>query len=106
MTGKNRHSRPHPDLPPLHPGEVLREDILPALDMTSTELARTLGLTATTLKAIVAEKRPITPEIAIRLAKAFKPSAEFWLRLQAAYDLWHAARKIDTSEIPSLQAAE
>lgn len=106
MPAKKAHSRPHPDLPPLHPGEVLREDILPSLDMSAQELARALGVTPPAFKAIVEEKKPVTPDVAIRLAKAFKPSAEFWLRLQAAYDLWHAGRTIDTSAIPKLHAAE
>ncbi len=106
MPAKKKHSRPHPDLPPLHPGELLREDILPALDMTASELARVLGVTAPALTAIVAGKKPVTPEVAIRLSKAFKPSAEFWLRLQGTYDLWHVQRSIDTSTITSLQAAE
>ena len=106
MPSKKRRTGPHPDLLPLHPGEVLREDVLPALDLSVAELARSLGITAKLLGDILAERKPVTPEIAIRLGAAFKPSAEMWLRLQAAYDLWHAKRRIDTSSIRPLQAAE
>ena len=106
MPRQSNHSVPHSDLPPVHPGEVLREDVLPALATSAADLARTLGIPVATVRAILAEKKPVTPEIAIRLAKAFKPSAQLWLRLQVTYDLWHAGRRVDTSRIPALQAAE
>ena len=106
MPRKQTYPKRHPDILPVHPGELLREDVVPALQMSVSELARSLGVTDSQLRAVLAEKKPVTAELAVRLAAAFKPSAEFWLRLQASYDLWHAQRNIDTSAITALQAAE
>ncbi len=106
MPRKTKPITRHPDLRPTHPGEILREDVVPAINVSVPELAQTLGITARTLNDILAERKPVTAEIALRLAAAFKPSAEMWLRMQSAYDLWHARRKVDTSGIRQLQAAE
>jgi len=73
---------------PSHPGSVLRLFILPELDITQLELANRLGVSRRTISEIIRERRPITPDMALRLSKAFNPSAEFWLSMQAAYDLW------------------
>ena len=95
-------------LPPTHPGEILREDVLPALDLSVMEAAAKLGITRQTLHRIIAPRnpRPVTPEMAVRLGKLCGNGPRLWLNLQAAYDLWHAERRIDTRKIPTLQAAE
>ena len=81
---------------PSHPGEYLREDILPALDMTVSELARHLDVTRQTLSRLINEKSAVSVEMAQRLAQAFGSNPGFWLRLQLQYDLWHA---LEDSEI-------
>lgn len=79
---------------PPHPGEVLREEILKPLGLTVTASARLLGVNRKTISRIVSCQGAITPELAIRLEMAFKPSAESWLRHQAVYDLWQARRHV------------
>jgi addiction module HigA family antidote len=93
-------------LPPTHPGEILREDVLPALDLSVMQAAAKLGITRQTLHRIVARPRPVTPEMAVRLGKLCGNGARLWLNLQSAYDLWHAERRIDTRKIPTGHAAE
>lgn len=97
--------RRHPNIPPMHPGEMLREDVLPALALPVAEVARNLGVTRQTLHRLLAEKTAVTPEMALRLGKFLGNGAGFWLRLQAAYDLWHAERRVDVSAIPTQRAA-
>jgi len=73
---------------PTHPGAILREDILPSAGITVTELAQRLGVSRRTVSEIVHEHRPVTTDMAHRLARAFGNSPEFWLRLQQALDVW------------------
>jgi addiction module HigA family antidote len=73
---------------PTHPGEILKEDILPELGITQLEFANRLGVSRRTISEILRQRRPVTPDMAMRLSKAFNPSAEFWLSMQATYDLW------------------
>jgi antitoxin HigA-1 len=73
---------------PTHPGAVLREDVLPALNMTQTELARRLGVSRLSVSDLLLEKRALSPEMAARVAKFLHTTAESWLRMQAAVDLW------------------
>ncbi len=93
---------------PIHPGEILREDVLPALGLSVAETARNLGVTRQTLHRIIARQnpRPITPEMAVRIGKLCGNGPRLWLNLQTAYDLWHAERRINTRAIPTLHAAE
>jgi addiction module HigA family antidote len=77
---------------PPHPGEYLREDILPALNMTIGALAKHLGVTRTTLSQLINEKRDVSLEMAQRLGQAFGNGARFWLALQMQHDLWKAER--------------
>ncbi len=74
-------------LRPTHPGEVLREEVLPALDLSRVEVARRLGVSRALLYAILAEKAPVTPAMALRLARLLGGSAESWLNMQRTYDL-------------------
>lgn len=78
--------------PPVHPGEVLREDVLPALRLSVTEAARQLGVARQTLHRILAGRAAVTPEMAVRLGKFCGNGPGLWLRLQQTYDLWHAER--------------
>lgn len=74
-------------LPALHPGELLREDVLPALGRTHGEIARLLGISRQTLHAILTERQPVTPLMALRLGKLCGNGPELWLALQARHDL-------------------
>ena len=94
-----------PNRCPSHPGAMLREIVLPGLRVSKTELARALKLSRQQLYAILREQQPVSPETAIKLAAAFGGSAQAWLNMQSAYDLWHAARRVDVSDIPSIRAA-
>ena len=73
-----------------HPGEVLREDFLIPLGMSANALALRLRIPATRLHAILHEKRAITPDTAMRLARCFNMSAQFWLNMQQLHDLTKA----------------
>jgi addiction module HigA family antidote len=73
---------------PPHPGEYIREDILPNLGMTLTQLANRLGVSRQTLSEVVNERRGISTEMAIRLGRAFGNGARFWLALQMQHELW------------------
>lgn len=74
-------------LPPVHPGEVLREDYLEVIGMSAHALAQALRIPSTRLYEILAGRRSVTPETALRLARHLGTSAEVWLGLQADYDL-------------------
>ena len=93
---------------PIHPGEILREDVLPALNLSVVDAAAKLGVTRQTLHRIISRRnpRPVTPEMAVRLGKLCGNGPRLWLNLQTAYDLWHAQRHVDTRSIPTLPAAE
>ena len=95
----------NPNRCPTHPGELLREDILPALGKTKVQIAEALGISRQHLYDLLGEKKPVSPEIAVRLGAAFGDGAEVWLRMQAAYDAWHAERNVDVSGVQSLHAA-
>jgi len=75
---------------PTHPGEALREDIMPGADISQAQLAKALGVSRLTISEIVLEKRAVSPDIAIRLAKYFGTSPDLWLGLQKDVDLWDA----------------
>jgi addiction module HigA family antidote len=95
-----------PMLNPPHPGESLREDVLAPLSLTVTETAKALGISRKTLSEIINGKSPITPDIAVRLERAFtSPPAEMWLRLQAAHDLRRAARRLKNTPVRRLRTA-
>ncbi|PCJ30651.1 MAG: addiction module antidote protein, HigA family [Gammaproteobacteria bacterium] len=74
---------------PAHPGEILKELIIEALDLTITDAAQHLNISRKTLSKVLNARGSITPEMAVRLELAFgKPSAPHWLKLQNAHDLW------------------
>lgn len=78
---------------PTHPGAILREDVLPSLDMTQIELAERLGVSRRTISQVLHEHRPITPDMAIRLAHLLGGTPESWLNMQQALDVWELERK-------------
>ena len=78
---------------PTHPGAILREDVLPSLGISQTELADRLGVSRRTVSQILHEHRPITPDMAIRLAHLLGTTPESWLNLQQALDVWVLERK-------------
>jgi addiction module HigA family antidote len=78
---------------PIHPGEVLREEYLVPLDMTAHALAMALHVPAPRINEIVRQKRAITPDTALRLARFFNTTAQFWMNLQSAYDLREAEQE-------------
>ena len=80
---------------PPHPGEHVRDDCLEPLNLTVTDAARALGVSRKTLSQILNGRAGISPEMAVRLSKAFGSTARHWLQLQMNYDLWHAERRAD-----------
>lgn len=87
---------------PIHPGEVLREDFLEPLDVSANALAIKLGVTPARINEIIREKRGITADTALRLAKYFGGSAQFWLNMQSTYEL----RLIETDNLEFLDDIE
>jgi antitoxin HigA-1 len=83
-----------PNRAPTHPGAILREDVLPALKMSVTEAAKHLGITRQQLHRVLAEDSGISPEMALRLGKFCGNGPDHWIRMQEAFDLWHAKKRI------------
>lgn len=81
-----------PKRKPTHPGDVLREDVLPALKMTQAELAKRLGVSRLSVSELLLEKRALSPDMAVRIARLTSTTPESWLRMQEALDLWELER--------------
>ena len=79
---------------PVHPGEVLREEVIKPLGLTVTEAAGCLGVTRKTLSTLLNCKAALSPEMAVRIGKATNTTPESWLYMQAKLDLWTASKKI------------
>lgn len=77
---------------PTHPGELLREETLPAAGLSQSELAARLGVSRRAVNDLVHERRSVNPDLAHRLARVFDTTPEFWLRLQEAVDIWETLR--------------
>ncbi|HYW17808.1 MAG TPA: HigA family addiction module antitoxin [Nodularia sp. (in: cyanobacteria)] len=77
---------------PKHPGALIKRQYLKPLNMTNTQLADILGVSRKTISEIVNEQAGISPNMALRLAKAFQTTPELWLNLQQKFDLWNAAQ--------------
>ncbi len=80
--------------PPIHPGEIVREDVLPALGLSVSAAARRLGISRQQLHRVLACTHPITTEMALRLGKLAGNGPGLWLRMQQAYDVWHVERRL------------
>ena len=92
---------------PIHPGEMLREDFLPDYGLSVSRLAKALGVSRQTVNELLRERRSVSPKMALRLARLFGNSPEFWLNAQRAVDLWDAAQAIgrDIERIKPLTVA-
>lgn len=92
---------------PVHPGELLKEDVLPALGLPKIEIARLLGVSRQSLYELLEGQQALTPAMALRVAKLTGTTAESWARIQMAYDLkvQRAAMAKDIDAIPTLAAA-
>jgi addiction module HigA family antidote len=91
----------------MHPGELLREEILPALDRPKTEIAKLLGVSRQTLYDVLNERQPVTPVMALRLGKLCGNGPDLWLNLQKRYDLHRAQQELGEKikNIPTLEVA-
>ena len=83
----------NPNRRPTHPGAILREDVLPALEMTQAAFAERLGVSRLSVSELLHEKRSMTPEMAVRVAKLLNTTPESWLRMQEAVALWEVQQK-------------
>ena len=90
---------------PTHPGELIREDLLPETGLSQIKLAQLMDVSRRTVSEIVNERRRVTPDIAFRLAKFFSSTPELWLNIQQAVDLWET-RSIHGYEYEKIQPAQ
>lgn len=104
MSISNTHPRKRR---PTHPGEMLREDFMPDYGLTVASLAESAGVSRQSINELLRERRALSPEMALRLARLFGNSAEFWLNAQRAVDLWEAAHalKAEMARIKPLRVA-
>ena len=79
-------------LPPVHPGEIIREDILPEAGLSVTAVAKALGVSRQMVHDILAERKPLSAVMCLKVSRLFGSTPEFWIRLQAEYDLKKAAQ--------------
>lgn len=81
------------EIPPTHPGEMLREDFMPDYNLSVSDLASALGVSRQTVNEVLRERRAISPLMALRLSRLFSNSAEFWLNAQQSRDLWDSEQR-------------
>lgn len=98
--------------PPVHPGEFLREDYMPELGLSVAKLAEHLGVTRQTVNDIVREKRSLSPDMCLRLARLFGTTPQFWMNMQAKVDMWNSLalhreeiEAVQPLDVPELAAA-
>ena len=91
------------DREPTHPGEILREDVLPALGLSVAEAARQLRVSRQMLHRVLAGRSAVSADMAVRLGRFCGNGPDLWLRMQAAHDLWHAQRRLqrEVERIPA-----
>lgn len=94
-------------LPPVHPGEILREEYLLPLDFSAGALAKKLGVPRTRIERLANEQSPVTTDTALRLAKYFRTSPEFWMNMQSGFDLKveAIAKAVELDAIPEMEVA-
>ncbi|MDY6825100.1 MAG: HigA family addiction module antitoxin [Thermodesulfobacteriota bacterium] len=90
---------------PPHPGEIIKEFCVEALNLTITDAAKALGVTRKTFSSLLNGRSGISPEMALRLSKVFGRSPEGWLKLQLQYDLWQTQQNVDLKHLKSFKAA-
>ena len=88
---------------PVHPGRIVRHDCLEPLGLSVTDAAKVLGVTRQALNNVVNEKAGISPEMAIRISKAFGGTPDTWVRMQAAFDLAQALKNAENIEVKRYQ---
>ena len=88
---------------PPHPGEFIRETYIEPFDISIRSLAESLGVAASTLTRVVAERSAVSPEMALRLSKAVGRSPESWLAMQDNYDLWQAKKSADLAKVRKIR---
>ncbi|MDH5551966.1 MAG: HigA family addiction module antitoxin [Nitrosomonas sp.] len=91
---------------PVHPGRIIKHDCMEALGLNITDTAKALGVVRTTLSRVINEKASVSPEMAIRVSKAFGGTPEHWLRMQLAYDVSQMRDQIDRIQVKRLQTPE
>ena len=104
MTIENKGRR---EIPPTHPGALLREDFIPDYGLSVSTLAEALGVSRQTVNELLRERRALSPAMALRLSRLFGNSPDFWLNAQRGVDLWQAERELekDLNRICTLKAA-
>lgn len=90
-------------LDPIHPGEILKEDVIEASGISVTDFAKKLGVSRPTISQILNERAGISIDMALRLAQVLGTSAEVWIDLQKDYDLWRAQKKTDFSMLERIK---
>jgi len=85
------------EIPPTHPGEMIREDFMPDYGLSTASLADAIGVSRQTINELLRERRAITPIMALRLSRLFGNSPEFWLNAQHARDLWESEQHFRTT---------
>ena len=98
------HTKRPLNRPPTHPGEILREDVLPALGLSVSEAARRLGISRQQLHRVLACTYPITTEMALRIGKFAGNGPGIWLRMQQAHDYLHAEQRMK-DELSNIETA-
>jgi len=92
-----------PNRCPAHPGALLRDETLTAIGKPTSEIANLLGISQLCFDKILGEESPVSAAVAVRFGKMFGNDPLMWVRMQAAYDTWHAVRDIDVSSVPFLR---
>lgn len=97
-----------PNRPPTHPGAIFREDVMPAIAIPVAAAARYLNVTRQHLHKFMAEECGVSPEMAVKLGKLCGNGPVIWMRMQEAFDLWHASKKLKSTveAIPTLRSAD
>jgi addiction module HigA family antidote len=96
-----------PNRRPTHPGAVLREDVLPTMDLSVSEFARRIGISRQRVHKILAETDPVTPNTALRIGKLVGNGPEIWLSMQQSHDLWLTQQELkeEIAQIKTYRAA-
>src|SRR6266700_2457651 len=92
ITTKEKIMEKKKGLPPVHPGEILKEDILPEVGLSVTAVAKALGVSRQMVHDILAGRKPLSAVMCLKVSRLFGSTPEFWMRLQADYDLKRAAQ--------------
>jgi len=99
---EKRQTRRDPNRPPVHPGAIINEIVLEGDSPSKVQLAAALGISRQMLHGILTEKHGVTAEMAVKLGHVLGNGPGIWLRMQQAYDLWHAERNVDRSKLTVL----